>query len=66
MKVDQIHGLSKTNVFIIAYSFENYNQEKKIKIMQQLLLHGSLREVTAGDNVNEKRNTSNMDAMLVP
>lgn len=34
--------------------------------MQQLPLRGSLREVTAEDNVNEKRNTNNIDAMLVP
>ncbi|KAL0712872.1 hypothetical protein Bca4012_019850 [Brassica carinata] len=35
--------------------------KKKRKITEQLLLRGSLREVTAEDNVNEKRNTNNMD-----
>ena len=34
--------------------------------MQQLPLRGSLREVTEEDNVIVKRNTNNMDAMLVP
>ncbi|WZZ52920.1 hypothetical protein YC2023_053027 [Brassica napus] len=33
--------------------------------MQQLLLRGSLREVTEEKSVNEKRNTNNMDALMM-
>ena len=49
-----------------CWLFRELQSRRKRKIMQQLLLCGSLREVTAEDNVNEKRNTNNIDAMLVP
>ncbi|KAF3523410.1 hypothetical protein F2Q69_00048884 [Brassica cretica] len=56
---------AKTNIFMLV--LPRITIEKKKKDYATITFtYGSLREVTAEDNVNEKRNTNNIDAMLVP